>query len=61
MKDIRDQFVMASIICAWVVASVYLFIYHSDTAFGVWGTVCGTLTGLYHFLNIRDDKEKDAC
>ena len=41
--------------------TVYLFIHPGDIAFGTWGGIVTTITGVYHWLNIRDSKEKDAC
>jgi hypothetical protein len=34
---------------------------HPDTMnFVTWGTLCGTLTGAYHWMVIKDSKQKDA-
>lgn len=38
----------------WVFASVFLWKYHSETNFQTWAAVCGTLTAVYHWLNIKD-------
>jgi hypothetical protein len=44
----------------WVAATVYLFKHPSDISFGTWGTICGTMLCAYKWIDMRDDKEKDA-
>jgi squalene cyclase len=56
----RDWFVMGHVNAALIAATVFLF-KHSDTMnFATWGTVLVTVIGVYHWLVIRDSKEKDA-
>ncbi|HXI67240.1 MAG TPA: hypothetical protein VNH41_04820 [Steroidobacteraceae bacterium] len=59
-NDCRDWFVMLLVAAAWAFASAYLWKHASTADFGIWAGVCGTLTAVYHWLNIRDSKEKDG-
>lgn len=52
--DLRDYFVGGLVALMWVFASVFLWKYHSETNFQTWAAVCGTLTAVYHWLNIKD-------
>lgn len=45
---------------AWVASTVYLFRHPSDMNFATWATLCGTMTGFYHFMTVKDDKTKDC-
>jgi hypothetical protein len=56
---VQDWFVMILVALMWSFAGVILWIHYSDAAFGIWAGVCGTLTAVYHWLTVRDDKEKD--
>ena len=38
----------------WIFSSVFLWKHATETNFQTWALVCGTLTGVYHWLNIRD-------
>lgn len=58
--DFRDYFVGGLVAVMWAAATVYLFKFHSDANFVTWAGICGTMTCVYHWLNIRDSKEKDA-
>ena len=55
--DYTDWFVMVLIGALAAVGSVYVFKFHSDTAFGIWAGVVGTLTGAFHWLRIKDDHD----
>jgi len=59
-QDVRDWFIMLLVTAAWCFASVYLWRHASDAAFGIWAGICGTLTATYHWLNVKDSKEKDC-
>ena len=57
--DVRDWFIMSMLAGIAIVGGVYVFKHPDDVNFGTWGTVCGVLTAALHWLNVRDDKEKD--
>lgn len=61
LRDYRDHVVMTLVSCAWVAATVYLFMFHSDVNFATWCGFSATICGVYHWLTIRDDKQPDAC
>ncbi len=42
-------------------STVFLFKYPSAAVFGLWCGLVATEVGAYHFLNVRDSKENDAC
>ena len=43
-----------------IVASVFVFKHPDVVNFATWATVAGTLTGFYHYVIFRDQKETDA-
>jgi len=59
-NDYRDKTVFSLVILAWAISTIYLFKFHSDTNFGIWAGLCGTLTGVFHWLCVYDDKHGDA-
>lgn len=63
MNDTRDWFIMILTACIWAAGTVFIFKFGSkDNAvllMSSWGGICGTMGGIYHWLTIRDDKEKD--
>jgi hypothetical protein len=59
--DLDDWFVALLVAGAWVASTVFLFLHHSDLNFATWATFGATIVGVYHFLSVRDDKEKDTC
>lgn len=58
--DFTDWFVLISISAILGIGSAYIYIHPSDINFATWAGLCATVTGVYHFLDIRDDKVKDA-
>jgi len=60
-NDCRDWFVMGTIAAAWTAATVYLFKFHSEVTFAAWCGLCENMVGAYHYINVRDQKEADAC
>ena len=60
MNDARDWFVMGLVAVAWTAATVFLFLHHSDMNFVTWAGVCTTMTGVYHWITVRDQKVSDA-
>jgi hypothetical protein len=42
------------------VASLYVWRHPSDINFATWATVCGTLSCILKWLDITDDKQRDA-
>lgn len=60
LNDNRDWFIMGTISAAWTAATVYMFVHPSPATFCAWCGLCATMTGAYHYLNVRDQKEADA-
>lgn len=60
VRDWRDHAIAIAVVSVMLIASVYLFKYHSDMAFGAWVTLVGTLIPLFHYLSIFDDKRPDS-
>lgn len=58
--DFRDWFIASQVLAAWLFGTVYVFQHPSDAGYVTWCGLCGTLTGVYHWLVIRDSKEHDA-
>lgn len=58
--DFRDWFVMLHVNAALIAATVFVFCHPDSVNFVTWGTVLVTVVGVYHWLVIRDSKEKDA-
>lgn len=59
-NDCRDWFVMAVITLAVVAGTTYLFLYHGEGVFVAWCGLISTVGGIYHWLNVRDQKVPDA-
>lgn len=57
--DLRDRLVMGLVSGAWVASTVYLFKFHTDLNFATWATFSGTVTCVYHWLCVHDDKIPD--
>jgi len=60
MNDFRDWFILLLVSGAWIASTAYLFMFHSDANFAIWGGITTTITGAYHFLVIKDSKQADA-
>jgi hypothetical protein len=58
--DTRDWVVIGLMAGIQAAATVFVFKHPDSVNFATWATVCGTLTGAYHWMVIRDSKEKDA-
>jgi hypothetical protein len=41
-------------------ATAFIFAHPDTMNFATWATLCGTLTGAYHWLILKDDKTPDA-
>lgn len=52
--DWRDWLVGILVPAMWVFAGAYLWRHPSDANFATWAGICATLTGAYHYLNIKD-------
>jgi hypothetical protein len=52
---------MMTLAASWASGTVFMFKYPSGTVFGLWCGLCATMTAAYHYLNLRDSKEADAC
>lgn len=59
--SVLDYLVGGLVTAMWIFAGIYLWIHPSDLNFATWGGICGTLTCVYHWLNIKDDKQKDSA
>lgn len=51
---------MGLVSVAWVAATVFLFVHHSDMNFATWATFSATVTGVYHWTTVHDDKTPDC-
>jgi hypothetical protein len=52
--DLRDWLVGGLVAAMWTFACVYLWKHADDANFTTWAAVCGTMTCVYHWLNIKD-------
>lgn len=57
--DLDDWIIMALVVAILVAGTIYIFIHDSDMVFGSWCGLVVTVTGVFHWLRIRDDKETD--
>lgn len=55
-----DWFIMVKVSLMWTVATVYLFMNPSEATFLAWCGFGGTVTAVYHWMTIRDQKVPDA-
>jgi hypothetical protein len=58
--DTADWVILGLVSAAWVIATVYLFRYHSEPNFVTWSGFSATIVSAYHWLRIRDSKQADA-
>jgi len=58
--EVRDWIVIGLMAGIQLAATVFLFKHPDAINFGTWATVTATLTGSYHWLVIRDQKQADA-
>lgn len=58
--DFSDWFVMAGITAILISGTMFIYLHPSEVNFATWAGLMVTVTGVYHWLDIRDDKEKDA-
>ncbi len=61
LSDLRDVFIFVMVSAAWIAGTVYLFYNRTDLNFATWATFSATILGAYHWISMRDDKEKDVC
>jgi hypothetical protein len=61
LSDIRDVLIFILVTGAWVVSTIFLFQNPSPQNFMTWAGLAVTVTGTYHWMVIKDSKEKDAC
>lgn len=59
-QDARDWFVMILVAGVWIASTVFLFKNPVTTNFMTWSGVCATMTGVFHFLCVHDDKQQDC-
>jgi hypothetical protein len=58
--DVRDWLVVLLVAVTWIAATAFLFTHPDVANFATWAAVISTVTGLYHFLVVRDSKIPDA-
>jgi hypothetical protein len=58
--DVRDWVVVGLMAGIQIAGTVFIFKHPDPINFATWAGVCGTLTAAYHWMVIRDAKEKDA-
>lgn len=51
---------MALVTGMWIAGTVFLFKFHSETNFVTWAGLGVTMTGVFHWLTVRDAKQPDA-
>jgi hypothetical protein len=66
VNDARDWIILGLVTLIWLVATAFLFVSlfllktgHA-AEFGIWAGVVSTVTGVYHWLNLKDSKTPDA-
>jgi membrane protease YdiL (CAAX protease family) len=59
--DVRDWLVMCIVTCAWLASTVFLFLHPDPANFATWAALGATMTGAYHWICYRDQKEADRC
>lgn len=52
---------MGIVTAVLIAATIYLFIHAATPVFLAWCGFVPTVTGVYHWLTVRDSKEKDQC
>ena len=55
-----DWFVAVHVNAAWMAATVFVYHHPDPVNFATWATFSATAVGVYHWLIIRDSKEKDS-
>lgn len=58
--DARDWAVIGLMAAIQLAATVFIFKHPEAINFATWATVVGGLISAYHWMVIRDSKEKDA-
>lgn len=61
LSDLRDVLIFLLVTGGWVAATIFLFKYPAEANFATWAATCTTITGVYHWIVFKDDKEKDSC
>lgn len=59
-KDWRDYTTYAFAAAILAAATLYAWRHPSDANFATWAVVVGSITGVLRWLDLKDDKEKDA-
>lgn len=55
-----DLIVFLLVSLAWVAGTTFLFMHPSDMNFGTWAAFSTTITGVYHWIVMKDQKIPDA-
>lgn len=59
-NDCRDWFVMILVTAMWIAGTVFLFNHPESPNFLTWSGLGATLTGVFHWLTVRDAKIADG-
>lgn len=59
--DLDDWIIMALVVLIMLAGTVYLFLHPAAAVFAAWCGLVTTVTGVFHFMRVKDDKEKDSC
>jgi hypothetical protein len=51
---------MGLVMAYHVEATAFVWLHPSDANFATWAGVTATITGVYHWINYRDDKTPDS-
>jgi len=60
MNDNRDWVTLTLIACGFIASWVYAFIHPSNEVYAICVGGVGTFGAIFHWICVRDDKEKDA-
>ncbi len=55
-----DWIVLFLVTAGWGAGTAYLFMHPSAEVFVAWCGLAATMTGVYHWLTLRDAKVKDS-
>ena len=57
--DLDDWIILILVTGALISATIFLFKHASTEVFVAWCGLIPTITGVYHFLSVKDDKSED--
>ena len=53
-RDYRDFFALALVLLIFIISTVYLIVYHSESNFATWATVCATVATASSWVSRTD-------